>query len=188
MTITLSQVEPSTRTELLSELTLVRQQAGEFWDSIADHAFFAQSLPQWSPAENVRHLTKTTLPVIWSLRTPRAVLRGLFGRATRPSRSYRQIVDRYREVLNSGGQAGWFTPRRQAVAGDLSGRRKTTMKSWNGACEKLVAAATAWDDAALDRYRIPHPLLGKLTVHEMLLFTLYHQRHHTQIVMRRLAE
>jgi hypothetical protein len=32
---------------------------------------------------------------------------------------------------------------------------------------------------------MPHPLLGKLTVREMLLFTLYHNLHHVQNVARR---
>jgi hypothetical protein len=35
---------------------------------------------------------------------------------------------------------------------------------------------------------LPHPLLGKLTVREMLFFTLYHQRHHVAVVERRIAE
>jgi hypothetical protein len=35
-----------------------------------------------------------------------------------------------------------------------------------------------WSEDDLDNHRLPHPLLGKLTVREMLFFTLYHIQHH----------
>jgi len=50
-----------------------------------------------------------------------------------------------------------------------------------------VRAITAWGDDALDRYRLPHPLIGKLTLREMLVFTLFHFDHHRDNVARRLA-
>jgi uncharacterized damage-inducible protein DinB len=39
----------------------------------------------------------------------------------------------------------------------------------------------------LDRLRLPHPALGKLTVREMLFFTIYHNIHHVENVVRRLS-
>lgn len=181
----LSQAEPTTRDDLLAELALIFQQADAFWRSLGDDDFFAPHGTQWSPAENVRHLTKSTLPVVWSLRTPRWILRLLFGAAPRPSRSYRQLVDRYLNVLQTGGQAGWFAPRKKKPPGAPDVARQQIMAGWRGSGDALLHAAGAWDDASLDRLRIPHPLLGKLTVREMLLFTLYHQRHHAQNVIRR---
>jgi hypothetical protein len=35
-----------------------------------------------------------------------------------------------------------------------------------------------WSEAELDRYTLPHPLLGDLTMREMLCFTLYHNQRH----------
>ena len=46
----------------------------------------------------------------------------------------------------------------------------------------------SWGELALDRYRLPHPLLGRLTVREMLLFTLYHSVHHFNLVSTRVEE
>lgn len=40
-------------------------------------------------------------------------------------------------------------------------------------------------ESALGRRQLPHPLLGPLTVREMLLFTLYHNRHHVEVVRTR---
>ncbi|NBX80802.1 MAG: DinB family protein, partial [Flavobacteriales bacterium] len=36
----------------------------------------------------------------------------------------------------------------------------------------------------LDKYVLPHPLLGKLTLREMLCFTIYHVKHHVEIIKR----
>ena len=55
----------------------------------------------------------------------------------------------------------------------------------------MTAAQTntlAWSERALDRYRLPHPLLGRLTVREMLLFTLYHSVHHFSLVSTRVEQ
>jgi hypothetical protein len=44
-----------------------------------------------------------------------------------------------------------------------------------------------WSERQLDRIRLPHPVLGKLSVREMLFFTLYHNQHHIEAVKRRLT-
>jgi hypothetical protein len=51
----------------------------------------------------------------------------------------------------------------------------------------LARALEHWTEMDLDRCRLPHPLLGKITVREMLFFTLYHYEHHWAIVAERLG-
>jgi len=51
----------------------------------------------------------------------------------------------------------------------------------------IAAALDGWSERALDRLRLPHPALGKLTVREIVLFTLYHNIHHATNVARRRA-
>jgi hypothetical protein len=54
-----------------------------------------------------------------------------------------------------------------------------------GATVRAVQSAfQRWPEPALDRYQLPHPLLGRLTVREMLAFSVYHHAHH----LRRVAE
>lgn len=36
----------------------------------------------------------------------------------------------------------------------------------------------------LDKYILPHPLLGKLTIREMMYFTIYHVEHHKKLTER----
>lgn len=53
----------------------------------------------------------------------------------------------------------------------------------NGA---LRGALEQWSEADLDRVRMPHPILGPLTVREMLFFTLYHDGHHVEAARARI--
>jgi hypothetical protein len=52
---------------------------------------------------------------------------------------------------------------------------------------QLADVVGHWREEDLDRYRLPHPLLGKLTVREMLLFTVYHNYHHPRSLAARLS-
>jgi len=41
-----------------------------------------------------------------------------------------------------------------------------------------------YNEANLDKYIIPHPLLGKLTLREMLFFTIHHNEHHLDLIKK----
>jgi hypothetical protein len=90
----------------------------------------------------------------------------------------------YQAALDAGGGAGRFAP--SSVAPDLaqSDWRRRILAQWRSVGADLVAGLGRWSEPALDRHLLPHPLLGKLTVREMLFFTLYHNVHHG----RRVAE
>ena len=53
------------------------------------------------------------------------------------------------------------------------------------AIEEFAQAVSQWRPPALDRTRLPHPLLGRLTVREMVHFTLLHNVHHVAVAERR---
>jgi len=44
--------------------------------------------------------------------------------------------------------------------------------------QELVSVAEKWNEDELDQYQLPHPILGKLTIREMLYFTIYHNLRH----------
>jgi uncharacterized damage-inducible protein DinB len=50
--------------------------------------------------------------------------------------------------------------------------------------EALTARVAKWSEANMDYHVLPHPLLGPLSVREMLFFTVYHNTHHVLNVQR----
>ena len=65
-------------------------------------------------------------------------------------------------------------------------RRVELMAKREDFTKQLWLAIGSWREQDLDRYVLPHPLLGKLTLREMLFFTLYHNYHHVRNVAARL--
>ncbi|HET7233811.1 MAG TPA: DinB family protein [Longimicrobium sp.] len=180
--------EPRTRDDIVRELERVRIESRAYWMSFAPDGFLAALGEAWSPADNVRHLTKSVRPVAMALRIPRLMLRLRFGRARAPSRTYGALVEVYRGKLAAGGQAGSYAPSPLRAEGDPEAARARILAQHDEAVAALIQACARWSEDALDRYQLPHPLLGNLTIREMLFFTVYHNQHHVNVVRHRVAE
>src|SRR4051812_45312627 len=177
---------PSTGKEIRAAAQGLHTEIVEFLGSIPTGAFFAPQGSSWSPAWHVRHLTKANFPVARALRLPKLVPRLLFGAAPELSRSFEKLREDYRARLAAGGQAGRFAPSDKPLPPDLAAWRQEIVEVYGRSVDDWIAASERWSERELDRVRLPHPLLGKLTVREMLFFTLYHNAHHMAIVARRL--
>lgn len=178
---------PQSRDEILTALEDLRDHGLSFWAEMAPEQFAAPFGGAWSPADNVRHLIKSTLPVTKALKLPGLLLRTLFGPAAEGSTSYSELVARYKAVLAAGGKAGKFAPRTEAVPDDIESWQGKLVDVCRESVSDLSRAAGRWSESDLDRYRLPHPLLGKITLREMLFFTLYHYTHHKENVVRRMV-
>ena len=178
---------PRTQAEILGAFARQESASMEYWTAFDTAAFFRPIGSSWSPAETVRHLSKSARPVVQALKTPRLFLRVSFGRSRRPSVSYEELRSRYQELLAAGGQAGRFAPSKQAES-DLVAWREKILATYADLQLGLKKAIGRWSESSLDKLQLPHPLLGKLTVREMLFFTLYHQQHHINVVQRHLQE
>jgi len=177
--------EPHSGRELAEALGRLVAEGASLVARWPDTAFFARQGSYWSPAEHIRHLRKSSSPLVLALGLPRIVLGLRFGRHHGPSRSFNEMRRVYLGALSAGGLAGRFTPSPEPVPGDPAARRLEIMNAWTGITVSLGNAIARWDEPALDRYRLPHPLLGKLTVREMLHFTVYHTAHHLSRVAER---
>jgi hypothetical protein len=124
--------------------------------------------------------------VTTALKLPRLLLRFKFGKPRRASVEPEELRVRYQGLLDAGGKAGRFAPTPRQ-ASDLESWRAEILAQQADANRALGAAIARWPDAKLDKYQLPHPLLGNLTVREMLYFTLYHQMHHMNVVKRKRA-
>ena len=181
-------VGPEWKDELVTAFESLAQTDAKFWGGLEPDVFVAPIGEAWSPSDNVRHLAKSTRPVANALKLPRIVPTLLFGRSSGRSRSYGEVVFAYRAVLAGGATAGRFTPSGQPAFKDAAVFQKDVVARWSATVMKLARVVDGWSEPELDTIRLPHPLLGKLTVREMLMFTYYHHEHHANTVKRRLAD
>lgn len=176
-----------TRDDIVMAFERQESESAAYWSAFDTATFFRPIGVSWSPADTVRHLTKSGRPVVQALKTPKLVLRFTFGKSGRPSVSYDDLCTRYRGLLAEGGQAGRFAPSSRTESDPETWRQKI-LQTNTQVHRELRAAIGKWSEKKLDQLQLPHPLLGKLTVREMLFFTLYHQRHHIGVVQRHLQE
>jgi hypothetical protein len=181
----MSTIAPQTREQIIDAFAGQETESVAYWSAFDTGTFFRSIGSSWSPAETVRHLSKSTRPVVQALRTNTILLRLRFGKPRRSSMTYDELVARYRQALDEGGQAGRFAPSPHSE-NDPEAWRASILRDFVGTNVDLRTTIARWSDSKLDRVQLPHPLLGQLTVREMLFFTLYHQRHHLAVVERRL--
>ncbi len=180
--------DPYSREDLLQAFERVNQEVAAYFASLSPEDFVRRPPHAWSAADNLRHLIRSVRPVAQALRVPRLLLRLLFGASKRPSRRYAEIRDAYRAALAKGARAtGRYVPPPTEPPADVAAFRKELLAAWTKTGAGLVAATRRWHEADLEACRLPHPILGKLTVREMLCFTLYHDLHHVAGVQKRLA-
>ena len=173
--------------EIRAALVALHTESVRYWLTFDTPTFLAPIGDAWSPADNVRHLTKSMRAVTRGLGLPRAFLLVAFFARQRPSRSYEAMRDTYRARLAQGASAGKFAPGAPPRLNDPEAARAQIMAYHAVAVSALCESIARWPDSLLHRRHLPHPLLGKLTVREMLFFTLYHSQHHVDTVRRRMA-
>ena len=144
--------------------------------SLSEEQFLQAEPGKWSPGQQLDHLVRSVAPLEQALNLPKFIPRMLFGKANRPSRSYDEVVARYQDKLAQGGKAsGKYVPAAVTVA-----QRDALIDKLNDLVEKLSRSLGSYREEDLDTILLPHPLLGKLTLREMLYFTIYHVQHHHQ--------
>lgn len=133
---------------------------------------------KWSTGQHLDHLIKSVLPLNKGLLLPKITFRLMFGKPNREGRNYEGLIKRYGERLQMGGQAsGRFVPPQVKL------KDKTQLlDQFKSLYKKLDSIIDNWEEEQLDNYILPHPLMGKLTVREMLFFTVYHLEHHRRIL------
>lgn len=135
---------------------------------------------KWTAAQQLDHIHLSVKPLTQALGYPKFIPRLLFGKANRPSKSYDELVNRYNEKLVLGGRASSkFVPPVISV-GQKEGLIKLILTSVN----KMCTSIEKFSENELDSLILPHPLLGKITVREMLYFTAYHVVQHENFIKR----
>jgi hypothetical protein len=150
----------------------------------SDQEFCFAPEGKWSAALQLDHLIKSVAPVNMAMALPHFLLQWLFGVSNRPSRTYEELVEKYHRKLGEGGKAsGRFIPK--AIRADQKNR---LLRKLERLVNRLCRHTEKLDEKSLDTYLLPHPLLGKLTLREMLYFTAYHAEHHQMLVKKGLAD
>ena len=151
-----------------------------YCNSVNENTFFEKPSVKWSVAENMQHLIVATNTSTLAFSLPKFLVRWAGGTPNRKSRTYEELVAKYKNKLAEGGAAsGRFVPKPMKLS---FGKQKLMMR-WNSAALKHIdAIKKIKTEDELDNYLVKHPLLGRITLRELCYFTIYHTEHHLNII------
>lgn len=145
-----------------------------------DSAFAHGPAGRWNMGQHVKHLIRSVEPVNLGLMLPKWLLGLALGTSNRPSMSYDALTARYEAALDGGGKAmGRYIP--PAISATQKAALLARYRAHGARLSRLVSGLS---EADLDHYIAKHPLIGILTLRELLFFTIHHTDHHLHTLQR----
>lgn len=156
-------------------LTWLEQQEPELWQKGPEG--------KWTIGQHALHLLQSIKPVNDALSMPKFLLRYKFGKANREVRDYETVVQRYQDRLK---EAQGLTFRGSQNMKVPSLKEKTyILTRLQVENKKLQYKTRKMSDKNLDTLILPHPLMGKMPVREIIMWTAHHIEHHTKTLQEK---
>jgi len=168
-------------------ISLLKERHGSFAryiESLTADEFLYRYQDKWTAGEQLEHIYLAVRPVDLAFKLPKMLIRIVFGKANKPGKTYDELVKKYKHVLETGGKASRpFIPRTVRID-----QKEKIIKALDKKVNTLCSGVEMSTEQELDTLMLPHPLLGKITMREMLNFTIYHVGHHHDLVKRNLEQ
>lgn len=133
---------------------------------------------KWTSGQHILHLVNSLQLLNNALSYPRFFLKYKFGLANRPSRDYKTIAKKYDDKLEENqARAAKFN---QKLKTPTLKERERLLTKFQIQQKKLQYKTKKISEKNLDTLVIPHPLMGKMTIREIIMWTAHHTEHHTE--------
>ncbi len=133
---------------------------------------------KWTTGQQVLHLVDSIKQVNLAMSLPKFLLKLKFGKSNRATRNYDQIVTKYHDKLvKYKEEAKKFNAN---ISTPSLKEREKLLAKLKAHQKKLQHKTNSWKDNDLDTMILPHPLMGKMPLREIIMWTAYHTEHHTK--------
>ncbi len=153
-------------------LNIYREGGASLWDT--------QPQNKWKAGQHLIHLVQSTIPLVKAFSYPSFIIKWKFGVSIREGRSYDEVVSRYHEKLHNAGNI--VSP----FSANMPDPSFVEFEKWSNQFStlnnSLIKKTMTIKDAKLDSLLLPHPLMGKMTLREILMWNAYHTEHHTNVL------
>ena len=152
--------------------------------ALSDEDFLKVANGKWTAGQQLDHILKSVNVVRAAFEVPKYVLKEKFGLSVKSSRSYERIVRDYLITLKQNPNYKLekrFSPEKISLEIKIDKLEELENKVQN-----LFKGIENYSEVELDLYMLPHPVMGKFTLREILHFTAYHVQHHDQQILQNL--
>lgn len=148
----------------------LNQQEGNFWEKGPEG--------KWTTGQHIQHLVDSIKKLNHALSFPSFMLKSKFGKSNRELRTYEQVVKKYQDKLVDNKEKA--QKYNSALETPSKKKFKSLVKTLNVQNKKLQYKTNKMSDNKLDSLILPHPLMGKMPLREIIMWTAYHTEHHTK--------
>ena len=133
---------------------------------------------KWTTGQQIQHLVNSLQALNNTLSYPRFFLKYKFGTCNRETRDYETVAKNYqKKLIENKDIVRVFN---QKLKKPTLKERERLLTRLQIQSKKLQYKTKQISDKNLDTLVIPHPLMGKMTVREIIMWTAYHTEHHTE--------
>jgi len=138
---------------------------------------------KWSAGQDLVHLIKVLKIVNIGFTLPKPILRIIYGTHKNNNRSFEQLQQMYKCALEGGAKAPSIYIPKPVVYIDKDNLIQKHVSLNKSFIDKL----NNHTQYELDSYRLPHPILGKVSLGELAIFTSFHTSHHFELLKSKLG-
>jgi hypothetical protein len=170
------------KTDIIKSLYDSVDQFNELIANLSKDQFEINRNGKWSGGQDLVHLIKVLRIVNIGLSLPKLLLRVLYGVNKKGARTFDQLQTLYKNALEGRAKA----PSLYIPKPVLFNEKISLIKKHQSLNESLVNKINNHTEIELDRFRLPHPILGKVTLGELATFTSFHTVHHFNLLKSKL--
>ena len=165
------------KTEIKLELEKEYTNFITFLNGLSTDEFLFTHESKWSAGQQLVHLLLSVKPIVRVFEMPTALIEKKFGKIEVPSVTFNMLTERYLEKLNEGGKA----PNRFLPELVTEIEKTGLIQTLATLVEALKKQIDLFTEKELDTLGVPHPLLGTISLREMLYNAIYHVGHHQKL-------
>jgi hypothetical protein len=171
------------KTTLIQSLDDSAAQFIELVKDLTKDEFEVNVNDKWSAGQDLVHLIKVLQIVNIGFTLPKPILRLVFGINKKESRSFEDLRQLYKNALEGGAKAPTIY-----IPKPVSHTEKDSLiQKYVSLNKSFIDKLNNHTSFELDRYRLPHPILGKISLVELASFTSFHTSHHFDVLKSKLA-
>lgn len=165
-----------TKAEVVDALNQKHQTLFEWLRNHPDQNWIHGPQDKWNTGEHIVHLIQSENALNKALLLPKFYLKYKFGTNNRDNRTYHEIVKKYQDKLaNNPGAVANISRKMPIITLE---NKNSYISKLDKEKKKLIKKFQNWTEHDLDTYLLPHPLMGRMTVREIVFWTVYHTEHH----------
>ncbi|MCW3124161.1 MAG: hypothetical protein JWQ38_3653, partial [Flavipsychrobacter sp.] len=129
---------------------------------------------KWTAGQQLQHIVLCVKPLVQVFGMDTQVIAEAFGQTDEKGRTYEILLNDNTTKLKEGGKA----PERYVPEATSPGQSADLCGVLTKLVQELSSKIELFSEDELDSLLIPHPLLGKISLREMLYNAIYHVTHH----------